>query len=607
MTGIYAATATGESLDAIGDRLEHRTWYGREQFEDGDVGLGIVHHGEDRAGHATVDANGVRGVVYGGIGNLEAFGDERDVVDRLLADPVETLRSMDGPCAIAAVDVADGRVVAATDKIGSRPLYYAADDHPFAVGSQVKTVLERIDDVVLDERAVADLLLNGSVWGEKTLAEGVERLPPATVLEYEDGEVTTTRYWTPDINPESPSRSYLHELTNRYQQSADRLAGTMAGDVGIWLSGGLDSRSLAAGLSDVADDHPLSLSGFTYDSNPPSGGNPELASRIGTELGFPVSEVELTSADLHRALEEIMTVTDGMTRWANAMGVAAIYGLEESPPDVMLEACGQGELLGELMWRPYLTRTDSPVDALYRAEHNMSTEAVRSLLSTDVDPLGTIKREVARSDETGLLRTALDVHYRNHYSAGHFVTNMVTRCEADTRTQFADGALLSHLTRLPVEYRRDAVPFTDWTVPQSTTTPKLELVRMLDRSLASIPYERTQRPPSEPLAVHTGGYLANKGLSAVRDRLGFAPSNTAAEWYRSHDGIREMIDELLDGAAERSIFDADAVAELRQEHVSGEANNIGAISAVTTVEHWLRRHVDDGGSPSARESVLAKQ
>lgn len=592
MTGIFGGTITGSTLQAMGDLLEHREWYGREQFEDGDFGLGVVHHGADTSGHEAVDGDGYRGVVYGGVGNLEAFGDAETLLERVLDDPEETLAEMDGPCALAAYDPSDDRFVAATDKIGSRPIYYADAGRPFAVGSQVKAVLARLDDVTLDERAVADLLVKGSVWGEKTLAEGVSRLPPATVLEYDDGDLSTTRYWTLDIDPDEPSQSYLTGLASRYQRATDAMASTMGGDVGVWLSGGLDSRALVAALARSREPAPYSLSAYTYDSNPPSGGNPELARRIADAKGIPIEELEITADDIYAGLDEIMTVTDGMARWPNAWGVAAIYGFEGAAPDVMLEACGQGELLGEMIWRPYVTETSSAVDAVYEAEAKVSAETVHSLMASDVDPLGTFEREVARSDESSVLGTVLDVHFRNHYSAGHFVSNMVTRCEADTRTPFADGEFLSHIARLPPEFRRGVLPGTDRSIPLATTEPKLELIRLLDEDLASIPYERTKRPPSDPLPVHTAGYYANKAFESVRDRLDLGPDDTLAQWYRTHAGLRERIDDLVDGAADRDCFDADAVAELRRAHLAGEANNIGLIGAVTTVEHWLRRHVD---------------
>lgn len=54
------------------------------------------------------------------------------------------------------------------------------------------------------------------------------------------------------------------------------------------------------------------------------------------------------------------------------------------------------------MWRPDVTGASSPVEALYEAEGKAGLDRARSLLSADVDPLGTFRRAVDRSDESGL-------------------------------------------------------------------------------------------------------------------------------------------------------------------------------------------------------------
>ncbi len=120
MTGIYGGTVTDSSLTEIGDLLEHREWHGREQLEGSSLGLGIVHHNTEDAGYEVVTTDGNRGgVIYGGVGNLDAFGDATALIERILKDPPATLAEMDGPCAIAAYDATDERFIAATDKVTS--------------------------------------------------------------------------------------------------------------------------------------------------------------------------------------------------------------------------------------------------------------------------------------------------------------------------------------------------------------------------------------------------------------------------------------------------------------------------------------------------------
>lgn len=594
MTGIYGGTVTGRALDEMRERLDHRPWYEHRSHEDGGLGLGLVHHGSGGPGDAIVDGDGVRGVVYGAIGNLDDLGlTEAEVLERVLADPAAALGPLDGPFALAAVDADANRLVAATDKLGTRPLSYQAENG-LTVASEVKAHLPVIDEPTVNDRTLADLLTLHYVWNGKTLVTEIERLPPATVLEYDAAAdaVRTSRYWKPDYTPARPSRKYLVDLANRYRAATERMAGTLGGEVGVWLSGGLDSRALVAGLANGALPDEAYLTGYTYDSNPPGGGNPALSRRIGTKKGVPVEEVEIDGGDFARAADELIDATDGLVRLTNALGVAAIYALEEVP-DVMLEACGAGELLGERVWRPHLGLADTPAESIRRSEAAGDPEAARAVLSNRVDPTGTFRRAVARSDESGLVPTVMDAHLQNHYTSAHFTSNAVTRRFADTRTQFADTDFLEHVARLPIPYHLGAIPFTDGHVPRGTTVPKLDLVRSLDDDLAAVPYERTKLAPTRSPSLHTVGYLLNKGSSVLTERLGLANSTTGTvdTWYRTDDGVRAFFDRHLDAARDRACFEGDVIEGWREEELAGR-DRLDVLAPIVTAECWLDRYLD---------------
>jgi asparagine synthase (glutamine-hydrolysing) len=591
MTGVFGGTITGRPLGEMRARLDHRPWYEQWTAEDDGIGLGLVHHGTDTNG-TVVDESGVRGVVYGAISNLDELGETAaERVEAVLSNPRDALAPLDGPFALLASDPDDGRFVAATDKLGTRQLHYQTD-HGVTVASEAKAVLPQVDDPTVDRQTLADLLTVGYVWNGKTLVEQIRRLPPATVLvaDAEDGTVRTERYWKPDYEPAAPSRNYLADLATKYRNATQQMGTTLDGDVGVWLSGGLDSRSLVSCLADggLADD--ARLTGYTYDSNPPSGGNPDLARRIGTEKGFPVEEIRVDGDDFAAAAGELVEATDGLHCLTSTLGVAAVYALD-STPDVLLEACGQGELLGERIWRPHIELASSPVDSIRRTEAATDPETASAVLPSDVDPMDTFKRAVSLSDETGLVPTVMDAHMQNHYTSGHFTGNSVTRQFTDTRTQFADTDFLSHVARLPVEYHLGSLPFTDGTVPEGTTVPKLDLIRSLDERLASIPYERTNLPPTQSHQLHTAGYVANKGSTVLKEYAGLQDTATMNVWYRTHDGVQAFFDRHLDAAAGRSFFDADAIQQWRSEQLDGE-NRLDHLAAVVTAEYWLDQYLD---------------
>jgi hypothetical protein len=65
-----------------------------------------------------------------------------------------------------------------------------------------------------------------------------------------------------------------------------------------------------------------------------------------------------------------------------------------------------------------------------------------------------------------------------------------------------------------------------------------------------------------------------------------------AEWYRKDPAMNSHINSLLDAAAGRPEFNAAAIRVLQQEHLSGRANNIHQISAITTAESWLQQYLE---------------
>lgn len=593
MPGLYGGTVTGGALAEMGDRIGDRPAYERRERESDGLGLGLVRHGSEGPGDAVVDRNGVRGAVYGAISNLDELGlTVGEVVERALEEPLEALAPLDGPFAVVALDRDAARFVAATDKLGTRPLYYQTETG-VTVSSGVAALLPEVDDPTVNDRTLADLVTMGYAWNGKTLVTEVERLPPATVLDYDAGAgaVHTTRYWTPNYEPALPSRTYLVDLVNRYREATEEMAGTLGGDVGLWLSGGLDSRSLAAGLAGGALPDDASLTGYTYDANPASGGNPELARRIGTAKGFPVEEVRVGSDDFARAAADLVDATDGLVRLTNTAGGGGAICALASTPDVMLEACGQGELLGERVWRPHIRRAASPADSIRRTEASTDPDVARALLSGRVDPTATFRRAVSRSDQSGLIPTVMDAHMQNHYTAGHFTGNAVTRRFADTRTQFADTAFLEHVARLPLTYHLGSLPLTGGRVPRGTTTPKLDLVRSLDHDLATIPYERTKLPPTSPAPLHTAGYVLGRGTTALEKRFGLAEPEPEVAWYRTDEEVRSFFDRHLDAAGDRSCFDGDAVSAWRDGRRDG-ADRLSVLASVVTAECWLERHLD---------------
>lgn len=655
MPGLLGGRVTGATLRELESATHTRDWYGTDRTEAGEFGLALVHHGDRDPGGRTWWADGRRaGAVHGAVTNREAVGETDDaLLSAVLDRPGDALPAMDGPFVVGAVDADADRAVVAVDKLGSRPCYYTTDGE-FAVASSVRALLPVVDEPTPDRAAIADMLLMGHVYGDKTLVEEVRRLPASTLLEYDGGRVRTWRYWQPDYGAAGPSSAYVDGLADRYRDAVTGMADTVDGTLGVWLSGGLDSRSMAAVLTDaidggvasdgnvvsdgnvtsdgnVASDRnvasdggvtsdeggasdggvasdggarvatraewapagpPEDLVAYTYRANPPGEVNPAIAGRVADSLGIDQQEVPHGPEVVAEHIEEAVALTDGMLRWSSMVNMMAAFALPDERPGVVVEAAGQGELLGEHLLRYHYTECDSVAQALYHRQGATDAGTVRDLLRPDLDPLGSLRaagERAAGDDHAARLR---DAHLRNHYARFVFASNPIARSLVGLRTPFADGSFLRHVARLPLSLRMGSFPLTRGRVPYGASKPKLALVRALDDDLAAIPYERTSVPPARPYPLHVAGFAATTASRRLRSRLAGDGWGTAARWIRDDPTLREWTVDRLADAADRPTFERDTVNRLRREHLDGDANHASALTSLTAVELWLQRFVD---------------
>lgn len=599
MTGIVGSVGSETSIAGMAEPIDREAWYETVRSEAGDIGLGLVHHDEkDPNGHAYWEDGRRSGVLHGTLTDRGSFSDEAAFFEALLANPSATLATVDGPFAVACVDRAADRVVVATDKLATRPCYHTAgassSDPDLLFGSELKSILTGLERPTVDEQALHDMVLMGHLWGKRTLIEEVKALPPATVLDYADGAFDLERYWKPDYTPAS-TEGYTQELAERYRDMLTDTAATIEGTVGLWLSGGLDSRAIATELrrnaETLADLEMVRT--YTYDLNPKGGGNPQLARRVADRLGLPIEEVEQTPDEFVDVLREVVRLTDGMLNWLTMITLAATFNLDADHPDLFFEGAGQGEFIGNHPYRYHLTNFDSAAESIYHSERKTTVEDAQRILDVDADPKRAFVDAEARSDEPTVERRAVDAHYESYYSRYTFASNKVMQSQGGTRVPFPHTEFLEHVSRLPLDYRMHTFPFTRGGIPYGTIPPKLGLIMALDPEMGDIPYERTGVAPKYPLGLHVAGFVGKTALGRLRSERTYGAGMPPDDWYRGHPRFRQVLDELLDEACERPYFDADDIRRRQREHLSGEANHIsGVLSTVSTLEVWFEEFID---------------
>jgi asparagine synthase (glutamine-hydrolysing) len=158
-----------------------------------------------------------------------------------------------GMFAIALWDKRRKKLILARDRLGIKPLYYAADAHRLLFGSELKTILQNDVSRDVDLQALHDYLSFNYVPGPQTIFAGIRSLSPGCLLTCAEGRVSVSRYWELDYPQFSDGRtrsdeSYCEEL---YALLGATVKQHLISDVplGVFLSGGIDSSSLVALMS----------------------------------------------------------------------------------------------------------------------------------------------------------------------------------------------------------------------------------------------------------------------------------------------------------------------------------------------------------------------
>lgn len=165
------------------------------------------------------------------------------------------LEKLRGHWAAVVVDRSQRRVVVANDAAGVRALYLARTRGGAWVLASTPAAVLAHGDVArqVDAAGLADVLAFSFALGTRTLFEGVECLPPASILTWDgSGELQRRQHWqlTTHAPARAPSRGDVKDLERIRQMFNAGVAemAAMPGPLTLALSGGMDSRGILSAL-----------------------------------------------------------------------------------------------------------------------------------------------------------------------------------------------------------------------------------------------------------------------------------------------------------------------------------------------------------------------
>jgi len=182
---------------------------------------------------------------------------DTEVIVHLYEDLGEAcVERLSGMFAFAIWDESKKKLFLARDRIGQKPLYYAANGKEFIFASEVKAILAGNGvKREIDIESMHHYLSLRFIPSPGTMFKGIRKLPPAHYLVFQNGAITISRYWSLSFYEklnysETDMIGLLREKLEQVVES--HLVSDVP--VGSFLSGGMDSSMIVAMMDRATTD-----------------------------------------------------------------------------------------------------------------------------------------------------------------------------------------------------------------------------------------------------------------------------------------------------------------------------------------------------------------
>lgn len=259
------------------------------------------------------------------------------------------LRELNGQFAFAVWDERERSLFLARDHVGIKPLFYVHEEQELRFASEEKALFALGRAPEADPETLPELLQFRYLAGGRTPYRGVRQIPPGSWLAWHDGRIETRRWWClaerlRDASASVPpsrarARGELLELLD------DAVALQRISDVplGVLLSGGLDSSTLAAGLA-LQSDGPVDS--FTVRFDDPRYDEGPFARAVVDRYRLRRHEIRVRDEELPRLLEDATWLLGQPLAHGNDVHLLAIARHAKPRVTVLLSGEGADETLG---------------------------------------------------------------------------------------------------------------------------------------------------------------------------------------------------------------------------------------------------------------------
>jgi asparagine synthase (glutamine-hydrolysing) len=174
------------------------------------------------------------------------------------------LEKFNGMFALAIWDREKEELFLGRDRLGIKPLYYWQSNTEFVFASEIRSLIKSgLIPKKLNHNVLGEYLRYQTVHAPNTILEGVKLLMPGNFMRISEEGVHQQAYWSAESNRRDEDFSNVVSNRKRIKELFfGAVEKRLVADVpfGAFLSGGIDSSSIVAAMSEVSKTRPVTFS-----------------------------------------------------------------------------------------------------------------------------------------------------------------------------------------------------------------------------------------------------------------------------------------------------------------------------------------------------------
>lgn len=518
---------------------------------------------------------------------------------------LDCIQHLNGIFAFAIWDIPRQELTLARDRMGIKPLYYTETNNSFIFGSELKVVLahpevkREIDLISLNEYLSFEY-----VPSPRTIIRHIYRLEPGYILRFNQQGLHRQSYSNISL-ARSESRPPVHwrdYATGLYDRLRESVKQELVSDVpvGVLLSGGLDSSTIAALMTEL---YPGTVDSFSVGFEETSFDESRYARTVAQHVGTRHNELILTS---QMVAEMVPTITEFLDEPFGDSSLIPTYFLS-------LFARGQVKVVlggdgGDELFAGYPTLTAHRLIEYYERIVPWPVRASLAPKVLDMLPVSFNNISFDFKVRRFLAGRGVSLQARHHRWLGSFMDEdkalllqdwlkpvlRDTYTQAYIHTRECDARLpLNQLLYNDIKmYLEGDILYK---VDRASMAASLEVrVPFLNREMVQF---ATDLPVELKLHRLTTKYLLKKSMKGTlpkeiinRPKKGF--NMPVARWLTTE--LRELVMEMLSEQRIRrqGFFNYAYVRQLLDQHFSQQRDNRKALWTLLIFQLWYDRYIE---------------